>query len=165
MDKITEGPACIALVAKEYIDNDEPLIIVNCDQVIWDFNSKYLEDFANVTQADGFLGCFLSSSKKNSYIKVDPNGEVVEVREKIVMSNLATNGLHYWKNGSLFVQSAEEMIARNDCYNGEFYIAPTYNYMIKNGKKVLPYFFNLHFPIGVPEDLEKYKMIVTTKNL
>jgi dTDP-glucose pyrophosphorylase len=159
VDTITEGPACSALVAEEYIDNDEPLIIVNCDQIIWDFNPLYIEEFVKVTDTDGFLGCFLSSSKKNSYVKVDPNGEVVEVKEKVVISNLATNGLHYWKHGKYFVESAKEMIAQNDRYNGEFYVAPTYNYMIKGGKKVLPYFFNLHFPIGVPEDLEKYQSI------
>jgi dTDP-glucose pyrophosphorylase len=157
VDKITEGPACSALVAKGLINNLDPLIIVNCDQIIGDFNAVYLEEFSRSTEADGFIGCFLSSSKKNSYIKTDPNGEVVEVKEKIVISNIATNGLHYWKFGKYFVESAEEMIRGNDRYNGEFYIAPTYNYLINKGKKILPYFFNLHFPIGIPEDLEKYK--------
>lgn len=159
VESMTEGPACSALAAKELIDTLDPLIIINCDQIIRDFNPEYLQEFSRITEADGFLGCFLSSSKKNSYIKTDPNGEVVEVREKIVISNLATNGLHYWKHGTYFVESAEEMIGNNDRYNGEFYIAPTYNYLIKKGKKILPYFFNLHFPIGVPEDLEKYKNI------
>jgi dTDP-glucose pyrophosphorylase len=160
VDKITEGPACSALAAKEYINNEDSLIIINCDQIIWDFNPSYIDSFVRVTEADGFLGCFLSSSKKNSYIKVDPNGEVLEVKEKIVISNLATNGLHYWKHGRYFVESAEEMISHNDRYNGEFYVAPTYNYLIKRGKKILPYFFNLHFPIGIPEDLKKYQSIV-----
>lgn len=160
VDKITEGPACSALAAKEYINNEDSLIIINCDQIIWDFNPSYIDSFVRVTEADGFLGCFLSSSKKNSYIKVDPNGEVLEVKEKIVISNLATNGLHYWKHGRYFVESAEEMVSHNDRYNGEFYVAPTYNYLIKRGKKILPYFFNLHFPIGIPEDLKKYQSIV-----
>lgn len=160
VDKITEGPACSALAAKEYINNEDSLIIINCDQIIWDFNPSYIDSFVRVTEADGFLGCFLSSSKKNSYIKVDPNGEVLEVKEKIVISNLATNGLHYWKHGKYFVESVEEMISHNDRYNGEFYVAPTYNYLIKRGKKILPYFFNLHFPIGIPEDLKKYQSIV-----
>ena len=160
VDKITEGPACSALAAKEYINNEDSLIIINCDQIICDFNTSYIDSFVSVTEADGFLGCFLSSSKKNSYIKVDPNGEVLEVKEKIVISNLATNGLHYWKHGRYFVESAEEMVSHNDRYNGEFYVAPTYNYLIKRGKKILPYFFNLHFPIGIPEDLKKYQSIV-----
>jgi hypothetical protein len=65
--------------------------------------------------------------------------------------------LHYWKEGKFFVDSAEEMIAKEDRYNNEFYIAPSYNYLIKQGKKILPYFFNLHFPIGTPEDLKSYQ--------
>ena len=72
------------IYAKNYINNEDSLIIINCDQIIWDFNPDYINSFVKVTEADGFLGCFISSSKKNSYIKVDPNGEVLEVKEKIV---------------------------------------------------------------------------------
>lgn len=155
-DQVTEGPACSALLALDWINNDQPLIIVNCDQIIRDFDlSKFLE-FAE--DCDGVLGCFISHSPKNSYVKLDANGLVTEVKEKIVISNIATNGLHYWKRGSLFVDSANKMIEANDRYNNEFYIAPTYNYMIKDGAVIKPYFFNLHCPIGTPEDLEAYKL-------
>ena len=150
---MTNGPAESVLKAESSIDNENPLIVINCDQMILDFKDHFLYAFASANNADGVIGCFISSSKKNSYIKVDPNGEVTEVKEKIVISNLATNGLHFWKKGSYFVESAKEMIKCNDRYNDEFYIAPTYNYMIKKGLKVLPYFFNLHFPMGTPEDL------------
>lgn len=154
-DKLTEGPACTALLAEDAID-DSGLIIINCDQIIRDFNLDKLQEFAKINDADGVLGAFISSSKKNSYVKLDPNGEVIEVREKIVISNIATNGLHYWKNGKDFIESAKQMIAANERYNNEFYIAPTYNHLIQNGKKILPFFYNLHMPIGTPEDLEKY---------
>ena len=158
IDELTEGPACTALLAEKYID-DNPLIIVNCDQMIHDFDVNKLQQFANVNNADGVLGAFISSSKKNSYMKLDPQGEVTELKEKIVISNIATNGLHFWKNGKDFVSSAKEMIEAGEKYNNEFYIAPTYNYLIKDGKKILPYFYNLHFPIGTPEDLEKYRKL------
>lgn len=155
VDHVTEGPACTALIAKELINNEAPLIIVNCDQMIHDFSMMTFAEFCNINNADGVVGCFLSSSPKNSYLKLDANGHVIELKEKIVISNIATNGLHYWKHGRLFVESAEEMIKANDRYNNEFYIAPTYNYLLKN-HTVLPYFFNLHWPIGTPEDLNKY---------
>ena len=157
IDELTEGPASTALLASEYIDNDVPLIIVNCDQMIHDFDVNKLLEFCDKNQADGILGAFISSSKKNSYMKLDPQGEVIEVKEKIVISNTATNGLHFWKHGKDFVSSASEMIKAGERYNNEFYIAPTYNYLIKDGKKILPFFYNLHWPIGVPEDLNKYK--------
>ena len=157
IDELTEGPASTALLASEYIDNDVPLIIVNWDQMIHDFDVNKLLEFCDKNQADGILGAFISSSKKNSYMKLDPQGEVIEVKEKIVISNTATNGLHFWKHGKDFVSSASEMIKAGERYNNEFYIAPTYNYLIKDGKKILPFFYNLHWPIGVPEDLNKYK--------
>ena len=135
------------------------MIIVNCDQIIRDFNISNFLEFVEVNQADGVLGAFISSSKKNSYMKLDANGEVIELKEKIVISNIATNGLHFWKNGLDFISSASEMINNNERYNNEFYIAPTYNYLINRGKKILPYFYNLHMPIGTPEDLKKYENI------
>jgi dTDP-glucose pyrophosphorylase len=160
VSKLTEGPASTVLVAKDLINNEDPLMVINCDQVILDYDLDNIIDFVGVTGCDGLLGCFLSSSKKNSYVKLDPNGEVCDVKEKIVISNIATNGLHFWSKGLDFVHSAEEMILLNDRYNNEFYVAPTYNYLIKKGKKILPFFYNLHFPIGTPEDLKRYLKIV-----
>lgn len=156
VDELTEGPASTCLLAEKFI-NDEPLMIINCDQMIHDFNMNYLIEFMMNTNADGVLGAFISTSNKNSYMKLDNEGKVIEVKEKIVISNIATNGLHIWKKGSDFVESAKEMIAVNERYNNEFYIAPSYNHLIKKGKKILPFFYNLHFPIGTPEDLEKYQ--------
>lgn len=153
----TDGPACSCLLAKGVIDNDRPLIIINCDQVILDFNLDNLLRFAKHNNADGVLGVFHSTSSKNSYVKLGDDLRIQEIKEKIVISNIATNGLHFWKHGSLFVESAEIMIKSNDKYSNEFYVAPSYNYIIKNGKKVLPYYYNLHYPIGVPEDLEFFK--------
>lgn len=155
VDGLTEGPACSVLLAKEYID-ENPLIVINCDQMIHDFNINHLIEFSNVHELDGILGAFISSSNKNSYVKLNENGIVTEVREKIVISNIATNGLHYWVNGKDFVESAEDMIKDNERYNNEFYIAPTYNHLIKKGKKIMPFFYNLHYPIGTPDDLKYY---------
>lgn len=154
--KLTDGPASSSLLAISEIDSETPLIIVNCDQVILDFNLELLEKFVSTNECDGVLGCFLSSSDKNSYVKLNEDGEICDVKEKIVISNIATNGLHYWKSGSLFVSSATEMIESNDRYNNEFYVAPSFNYLIKKGKRILPFFYNLHFPIGTPEDLKIY---------
>ena len=153
--EVTEGPACTALLAEKFI-NEDPLIIVNCDQIIIDFRLDALIEFCNITQADGILGAFISSSDKNSYMKLNDNLEVIDVKEKIVISNVATNGLHFWKSGLDFIYSSKEMIKNKDTYNGEYYVAPSYNYLIKDGKKIKPFFYNLHIPIGTPEDLNKY---------
>jgi dTDP-glucose pyrophosphorylase len=160
VDELTDGPACTCLLVKNKINNDEPLIILNCDQIIADFSLKNLLNFAKINKADGVIGTFHSNSKKNSYLRLSGNLDVQEVKEKIVISNIATNGIHFWTNGRDFVESAVEMIAHGEKYCNEYYVAPTYNYMIQKGKKILPYYYNLHYPIGTPEDLKYFEECV-----
>ena len=157
IDRPTQGPACTCLLAKQEINNDLPLIVINCDQLIMDFKLEYLLKFSKLNDADGVIGVFHSNSNKNSYVKLGEDLRIQEVKEKIVISNIATNGLHFWNKGKDFVKSAEEMIQRDDRYSNEFYVAPSYNYMIKNGKKIIPFYYNLHYPIGIPEDLNYFE--------
>lgn len=156
IDYVTQGAACTCLLAKEFIYSETPLIITNCDQITEDLNINNIVKFAKYNNSDGILGVFKSNSNKNSYVKLNSKFEVIEVKEKIVISDIATTGFHFWKSGSMFVESANDMINNNERYNNEFYVAPTYNHLIAKNKKIHPYYFNLHFPIGTPEDLNKY---------
>ena len=156
VEALTQGPACSCLLAKDLINNETPLFITNCDQIIEDLNYEEFYEYAKFHDSDGILGAFHSRSPKNSYMRVNDNNEVIEVKEKSVISDLATNGFHFWKQGKFFVESAEQMIANNDTVNGEYYVSTSYSYMLKNSMKVNPYYFNMHFPIGIPEDYENY---------
>jgi uncharacterized membrane protein len=118
-----------------------------------------LVSFSEKNLAEGVIGTFYSNSPKNSYVRLNDEGLITQVREKEVISNYATNGLHFWSKGSYFFDSCDEMFSRNDRVNNEFYVGPSYNYMINKGMKVVQYFFNEHFPIGIPQDLEKFKKI------
>jgi NDP-sugar pyrophosphorylase family protein len=162
IDYITDGPASTVNITREDINLDQELIVINCDQIIKDWNQELFLSYAR--KFDSVLGCFISNSNKNSYVKVDDNNHVTEVREKVVISNLATNGLHYWKKARYFFESYDEMVKNNDRTNGEFYVAPTFNYLIKNNYKIGIYLFNQHFPVGTPEDLEKYLNDESNKN-
>jgi choline kinase len=159
IDYLTEGSACTCLLAEKYINNDIPLVITNCDQITEDLNIQNIIKYSEYNNSDGILGVFNSISDKNSYVKLNSNFEVIEIKEKVVISNIATNGFHFWKHGSFFVNSAKSMIQKNERYNNEFYVAPTYNHLIKSNKKIHPYYFNMHFPIGTPEDLNKYILL------
>ena len=156
IDKSTEGPACSVLLFKEFINSDEELITSNCDQIM-EWNSQLF--FHNVRLYDGAVVTYYSDTDKNSYVKLDRKGRAVQFAEKEVISNISLNGIHYWKKGKDFVESAEAMIAENDrAPNGEFYIAPTYNYMIKTGKNIGIYHIpnEQHHAVGVPLDLERF---------
>lgn len=94
IDIVTEGPACSALLAKDYINNDEELIVVNCDQIMH-WNS---EDFLNTCRREDLDGVVVTQNQqnpKNSYIALDENGYGTLCKEKELISNHALTGLHF----------------------------------------------------------------------
>ncbi len=156
VDQTTEGPACSVLLFKEFINNDDELVTANCDQIM-EWSSKLF--FHNVRLYDGAVVTYYSDTDKNSYVKLDRQGRAIQFAEKEVISNISLNGIHYWKRGSDFVESAESMMAADDrAPNGEFYIAPTYNYMIRAGKEIGIFHIPIeqHHAVGVPIDLERF---------
>ncbi len=164
IDYVTEGPASSALLFKKHINNDAPLIIANCDQIMeWD--SQRFLDYISVY--DGAVVTYHTDTEKNSYARIDKTGLVQEIQEKNVISNISLIGIHWWRCGKFFVDSAEQMIAANDrAYNGEFYVGPSYNYMISKALKVgIFHIPNQQFhPVGVPDDLKKYIAYETSKH-
>jgi hypothetical protein len=106
---------------------------------------------------DGLIMTMPADHPKWSYIRFDENGYVTEVREKEVISNEATVGIYNYKHGSDFVKYANQMIEKNIRVNNEFYVAPVYNEMIADGKKIV--FHNVGekmHGLGTPEDLNAF---------
>ena len=155
VDGVTEGAACTALLAKEFINTDSPLFFANSDQfVVWDSNEFFYK--MNETNVDGGIVTFTSIHPKWSFAKVNEDGFVTEVAEKKPISDNATVGFYFWKKGSDFVKYAEEMISNNIRVNNEFYVCPVYNQAIKYDKKVIVYKAKEMWGLGTPEDLNNY---------
>ena len=155
VDGITEGAACTALLAKEYIDNDNPLFFANSDQFVeWDSNEFLYK--MNETNADGGIVSFRATHPKWSFAKVDEQGLVTEVAEKNPISDIATVGYYYWKKGSDFVKYAEDMIEKDIRVNNEFYVCPVFNQAIEDGKQIRTFDIPKMWGLGTPEDLKYY---------
>jgi len=151
----TEGAACTVLLAKPFINNTDELLIANGDQLIEDEFSKAIKFFAR-QKADAGIWCFFNTAMKWSYVSINSNRHITRVAEKQVISEHATCGVYYVRQGRFFVDAAENMIAKNDRVNNEFYVAPVFNYMILEEKKVVPWFVNEMHGLGTPEDLNAY---------
>ena len=155
VDGLTEGAACTALLAKEFIDSDAPLFFANSDQFVeWDSNEFFYK--MNETDADGGIVTFKATHPKWSFAKIDDNGIVTEVAEKNPISDLATVGFYYWKHGSDFVNYAEQMITNNVRVNNEFYVCPVFNQAIDGGKIIRTFDVPKMWGTGTPEDLKHY---------
>jgi HAD superfamily hydrolase (TIGR01509 family) len=155
VDGITEGAACTTLIAKDAIDNNQPLLMANSDQFI-EWNSGEFLYSMQSQNIDGGMLTFESTHPKWSYAKIDKNGIVKEVAEKNPISNIATVGIYYWKNGSDYVKYAENMISKNIRYNNEFYVCPVFNQAIEDGKNIKTFNIEKMWGIGTPEDLQYF---------
>ena len=156
IDGYTEGAACTVLKAKELINNDDQLIIANSDQWI----NANMNDFINdwyIKDSHGHIMTMKSSDSKWSYVKFDNHKKVLSVVEKVVVSDEATVGIYCFKTGRDYIKHCEKMIEENNRSKGEFYVAPVYDYLIKNGNNIS--LFNIGddeggmYGLGTPDDL------------
>ena len=160
VDGITEGAACTTLLAKEFIDNDQPLLMANSDQYA-EWNSNECLYAFTADTVDGGIVTFEATHPKWSFAKLGDDGFVSEVAEKKPISNIATVGIYYWKKGSDYVKYAEQMIEKNVRTNNEFYVCPVFNEAIGDNKKIRVKNIDKMWGLGTPEDLnyflENYK--------
>ena len=157
IDEMTDGAACTTLLAKQYIDNDEPLLIANSDQYIeWDSNEFMYSMIAD--DIDGGILTFTASHPKWSFAKLNDDGFVERVAEKEPISNIATVGIYFYSKGSDYVKYTEQMIEKDIRTNNEFYVCPVFNEAIGDGKKIKIYHIDKEqmWGMGTPEDLKRF---------
>jgi HAD superfamily hydrolase (TIGR01509 family) len=155
VNSLTEGAACTTLLAKELINNDEPLLMANSDQYV-EWNSNECLYAFTADGVDGGIVTFRATHPKWSFAKLGDDGFVTEVAEKNPISDIATVGIYYWKKGSDYVKYAEQMIEKNIRTNGEFYVCPVFNEAIGDGKKIRVKDIPKMWGIGTPEDLNYF---------
>lgn len=155
VEGLTEGAACTTLLAKEYINNDKPLIMANSDQFVEWSSSKFMYKMQE-QDLDGGILSFKSTHPKWSYAKIDENNYVTEVAEKKPISDCATVGIYYWKKGSDYVKYAEQMIDKNTRTNNEFYVCPVFNEAVQDCKRISTFNIDKMWGLGTPEDLHYY---------
>jgi len=159
VEKVTEGAACTVLLARDLIGSDDPLMIANCDQWV----DVVVDDYLAVMdrdRADGLIMTMWADDPKWSFVRFGPEGAVVEVVEKKVVSNEATVGVYNFRRGRDFVRASDAMIAADFRVNGEFYVAPVYNSLIAEGQRVVVHNVGKEdagmYGLGIPADLERF---------
>jgi NDP-sugar pyrophosphorylase family protein len=157
VDGLTEGAACTVLAAKEYIANDDALMIANSDQYVDVNMDRYL---AAMNGLDGLIMTMKADDPKWSFVGLDKNNLVTRVVEKEAISDEATVGIYNFRRGKDFTDGAEAMIKANLRVNNEFYVAPVYNQLIEAGQKIGIYNIgsvdNGMYGLGIPADLEAF---------
>ncbi len=155
LDRMTDGQATTAMLAAPFWKKDEPLLIYNIDTYVESGQLK-----AEDIEGDGFIPCFDAPGDHWSFVKVDENGDAVEVREKQRISDNCTLGAYYFASCGLYESMYEEYYGNGqNLEKGEKYVAPLYNYMISKGMKVRICLTDNKYVhvLGTPEELEVFK--------
>lgn len=162
LDKVTHGPAETVSFSLNHLNPELPLIVANCDQYV----SEGLDNFVDqvrIGNSTGFILTMNAKGAKWSFVERDCSsvGSILRVVEKVEISDEATVGIYGWSETNFFVESYNEMTKANDRVNGEFYVAPTYNYLIRDKKNVRAINIgainqSVH-GLGTPEDLTQFR--------
>lgn len=156
VSEITQGAICTVLLAKEYFDGDDPVIIKDCDQIInWD--PDHFLEFVERNKADGSIVNIHTDRPNYSFSRVNAGGRIIETAEKSVISNHGSVGIYYFAKGSDLIKYATRMIEKNMRVNNEFYTAPVYNQFIHDFKLILHYPIAEMFQLGTPEEFYENK--------
>jgi len=161
MELMSEGPASTVEAALSKIDLNLPLVVLNSDQYISSSILEFIENLRkNNTKTFGSILTMKASGDKWSYIGRDKNNAINLIVEKKEISTEATVGVYAWSSADLFVRSFKSMKIDNFRVNDEFFIAPTFNYLITDKIEIKT--FNVGkinesvHGLGTPEDLANF---------
>ena len=130
----TAGALCSALLAIDFLEPNEPLLISNSDTILSDVIDDRLALLTH-PKTDAGVFTFKSVHPRWSYVRGDGD-RIQQVYEKEVISNQAIAGLYYFKNTSDFIQAAQEVIINDVSLDGSYYISSTLNQIILRNKSV-----------------------------
>lgn len=150
-EETPRGPADSIYRAKEFFDTDsEAVVNVNTDQVV-DFD---LPD--EIPERSGFLPLYAEFTSKSSYCRVE-DGLIVEIREKQSISHFATAGVYGVSRGAALVNALEQQFEGALTVNGEYYVAPALNFLIRDGFKLYPTPLRAKFDLGDLGGIQRFQ--------
>jgi dTDP-glucose pyrophosphorylase len=154
----TDGPAGTVELAESVLDQEAPVVVANSDQYVSGDLSGFYE--AIEAGAPGVILAMQDDDPKWSYVRVDGQGNAAELREKVVISPLATVGIYAFSSVRLMLDAFRDMRDRRDMTNGEYYVAPSYRYLIEQGAEVrvidLGPIGDVMHGMGIPQDYEAF---------
>jgi capsule biosynthesis phosphatase len=153
LDFLTKGAAETVLTGL----NELPVKELNKEFLIMDCDTFYNEDI---------IGLYKQSSNKNliyyfkdenpnpifSYIKVDSNGQVMDIKEKEKISHNANTGAYGFESGHLLKQYCERILN----LKSELYTSYVYKEMLNDGVKIYGQLLNSFNCVGTPLQLQIY---------
>ena len=157
----TQGALCSALLSIDHIDLSMPLFIVPGDSFITGDVGKLFRDFLCLDAQAGTL-LFKANGERWSYARIDKDGAILEMAEKVEISDAASTGVFYFRSGEIFIRAAEWVLLNNLRTSTDFYVSTAINYLAMAGHKVVGKFLeapNAYVPLSQPSDIVSFRSL------
>lgn len=165
IDRLTEGQACTCMLARDYLDPEEELLIAGCD------NGMDI-DRAAFEEMKGTCDCIVFTYRHNEAVLQNPNaygwmltdgeGNIMGTSIKKAISDTpmedpAVVATFWFKRAKVFLDATEKMIRENDRINGEFYVDQTVKHVLDLGYRAKIFDIDRYVGWGTPADYEGYQ--------
>lgn len=136
LTELTDGPARTVAAALGNLREDQPVIVANSDQFLLGGLAEFTAKLDAIRNSHaGLIMTMTASGDRWSYVNLE--GErVTEVKEKEEISDIATTGIYGWSSIQMLELSLNLLFASEETVRGEYYLAPSYNLLIKQGYSV-----------------------------
>ncbi len=160
------GPIETVLRGKEYIKDNEPIIINHCDFFqLWDY--RKFKKKVTKEKVDGAIICYkgfhphLLGPDFYAGVKTDKDNVFIETKEKFSytpnkMDTWQSSGMYYFRNGALAKKYLQMAKDKKLLTNGEYFIPWAYNLMKKDKLHSIVFPAEYFCQWGTPKDLEAY---------
>ncbi|MBP2657677.1 MAG: hypothetical protein H6Q69_709 [Firmicutes bacterium] len=168
VESLTEGQASTCLLAKDKINNDESLLIAGCDNGMV-MNYEKFNQLTNESDAIVFTyrnnEAVLANPNAYGWVKTGESNKITGLSIKQAISENPMNdhaivATFWFKNGKIFVEAAERMIAANDRINNEFYVDQAIKHVLDLGYDARIFEIDKYIGWGTPKDYEEYMKTV-----
>lgn len=160
VQKTTRGAVETCLVAESAIDDEDAVVVMDCDL---EFRSERYNELVakalsvSADEADGgALVSFESDNPRYSYAEVDDDGHVLRTAEKDPISSHALCGAYFFGSGKDFKRIAHQLLEDGTHGKAEFYVSLLYNYLLDEGKVIRLATMEEYYSYGTPEELLFY---------
>ena len=160
----TRGAAETVLIALESMDESELkglTIVVDSDNV---YNDDIIDDIKEVNDNVIFYFNDLTPKPLFSYIKI-VNDEVVEIKEKVKISDFACSGAYGFKSGEVLRDFITRTIKGNLKSKNEFYTSTIYDRMLNAGVTVKAKVCDNYTCLGTPDQLKIHSSLSPHKGI
>lgn len=169
IDRLTEGQACTCMLAKEFLDPEEELLIAGCDNGM-DIDRAAFQETKQTCDCIVFTyrhnEAVLQKPNAYGWMLTDKDGNITGTSIKKAISDTpmedpAVVATFWFKRAKVFLDATEKMIRENDRINGEFYVDQTVKHVLDLGYRAKIFDIDRYVGWGTPADYEGYQNTYT----